>query len=70
MQDNMHLLNLPDLCLEHIFSFLSYDEVAKKRNVSFFVTNVKKLLRGQGLLKKKMINNVTCISSSKDLQAH
>lgn len=30
----LNLLDLPDLCLEKIFSYLTYDEIAKKRIVS------------------------------------
>lgn len=30
----LELIDLPDVVLEHIFSFLSYDEIAKNRAVS------------------------------------
>lgn len=35
MSNKMHLLELPDCMLEQIFECLSYDEIAKKRLVSF-----------------------------------
>ena len=32
----MNILELPDCMLEQIFEYLDYDEIAKKRLVSFF----------------------------------
>lgn len=36
MAGNPYILYMPEIALEKIFSFLSYDEIAKNRVVSIF----------------------------------
>ncbi|XP_063700466.1 F-box only protein 28 [Culicoides brevitarsis] len=61
----VHLLDLPDLCLEHIFSFLTYDEIAKKRIICKRINELNQgiLNRGFHMMIKRHAANMKAIKA-------
>jgi len=58
-------LDLPDLCLEKVFSFLSYEEIAKKRIICTRIDRLNQglLNRGFVLMTKRHGNNLKWIKA-------
>ncbi|XP_055606718.1 F-box only protein 28 [Uranotaenia lowii] len=61
----MHFLDLPDLMIEQVFEYLSYDEIAKKRIVCKTIDRVCQSLLNRGFMKmiKRHNSNLKAIKS-------